>query len=31
VAVKKSISRDAQQSLAAGRIKGRKFNVTFED
>jgi ATP-independent RNA helicase DbpA len=31
VAVKKSISRDAQQSLSAGRIKGRKFNVTFED
>jgi ATP-independent RNA helicase DbpA len=31
VAVSKSVSRDAQQSLSAGRIKGRKFNVTFED
>jgi ATP-independent RNA helicase DbpA len=30
VAVKKSISQGAQQSLSAGRIKGRKFNVTFE-
>ena len=31
VAVSKSISQSAQQSLSAGRIKGRKFNVTFED
>jgi ATP-independent RNA helicase DbpA len=31
VAVNKSISREAQQSLSVGRIKGRKFNVTFED
>ena len=31
VAVSKAVSRDAQQSLSAGRIKGRKFNVTFED
>ncbi|HTA90401.1 MAG TPA: ATP-dependent RNA helicase DbpA [Polyangiaceae bacterium] len=31
VAVRKSISQGAQQSLSAGRIKGRKFNVTFED
>jgi ATP-dependent RNA helicase DbpA len=31
VAVNKSISRAAQQSLSSGRIKGRKFNVTFED
>jgi len=31
VAVNKSVSREAQQSLSAGRIKGRKFNVTFED
>jgi ATP-dependent RNA helicase DbpA len=31
VAVSKSVSHAAQQSLSAGRIKGRKFNVTFED
>ncbi|HYP99812.1 MAG TPA: ATP-dependent RNA helicase DbpA [Polyangiaceae bacterium] len=31
VAVSKSVSRGAQQSLSAGRIKGRKFQVTFED
>ena len=31
VAVSKSVSRSAQQSLSAGRIKGRKFSVTFED
>ena len=31
VAVSKSVSRDAQQSLSAGKIKGRKFNVSFED
>ena len=31
VAVKKSISQGAQQSLSAGRIKGRKFQVTFEE
>jgi ATP-independent RNA helicase DbpA len=31
VAVSKSVSRAAQQSLSSGRIKGRKFQVTFED
>lgn len=31
VAVNKSVSQDAQKSLSAGRIKGRKFNVSFED
>ena len=31
VAVKKSLSESAQQSLSAGRIKGRKFQITFED
>jgi len=31
VAVSKSVSRAAQQSLSTGRIKGRKFQVTFED
>jgi ATP-independent RNA helicase DbpA len=31
VAVSKSVAQGAQQSLSAGRIKGRKFNVTFED
>jgi ATP-independent RNA helicase DbpA len=31
VAVSKSVSRTAQQSLSIGRIKGRKFQVTFED
>ena len=30
VAVSKSVSQGAQQALSAGRIKGRKFNVTFE-
>ena len=31
VAVSKSVSRDAQRSLSEGRIKGRKFQITFED
>ena len=31
VAVSKHVSRGAQQSLSTGRIKGRKFQVTFED
>jgi ATP-dependent RNA helicase DbpA len=31
VAVKKNISQGAQRSLSEGRIKGRKFNVTFEE
>src|SRR5450432_2790101 len=31
VAVSKSVSRAAQLSLSTGRIKGRKFQVTFED
>ncbi|HEY4156769.1 MAG TPA: ATP-dependent RNA helicase DbpA [Polyangiaceae bacterium] len=30
VAVTAAVSRDAQQSLSAGRIKGRKFSVVFE-
>jgi ATP-dependent RNA helicase DbpA len=31
VAVSKSVSRAAHQSLSEGRIKGRKFQITFED
>ena len=31
VAVSKSVSRDAQRSMSEGRIKGRKFQITFED
>jgi len=31
VAVRKALSQGAQQSLSQGRIKGRKFQVTFED
>jgi len=31
VAVSKSVSREAQRSLSEGRIKGRKFQITFED
>ncbi len=31
VAVSKSVGQAAQQSLSSGRIKGRKFQVTFED
>jgi len=31
VAVSRSVSRHAQQSLSTGRIKGRRFQVTFED
>ena len=31
VAVSKHVSRAAQQSLSEGRIKGRRFQITFED
>lgn len=31
VAVSRHISREAQRSLSEGRIKGRRFQITFED